>query len=218
MGKSLLPESVETYIASHLVDEDPVAAELYAASMRHEQAGMCSSPEVGAVLALLAKIVDARAILEIGVFTGYSALKLASALPPDGCLIACDINLEFVAIGQPFWEKAGIGNRIDLRIGPALDSIADMAPQSIDLAFIDADKPNYPRYYEDCLRLVRPGGIIILDNLLWGGKVADATVQDDDTIVLRELGRTIIEDPRVDSAMLAVGDGLLVARVRRNSA
>jgi len=214
MGKSLLPEAIETYIDSNLVRQSDLAAQLYASSQKLENAGMCSSPEVGAVLAFLVGLTGTTRALEIGVFTGYGALVIAQALPSDGRLIACDISDEWPSIGRPYWERAGVADRIDLRIAPALETLASLESGSIDLAFIDADKSNYANYYEACLRLVRPGGLIVLDNLLWGGKVADPDIGDPDTQSLRQVGLRVIADTRVEAAMLAVGDGLMLARVK----
>lgn len=214
MGKSLLPEAIETYIDSNLVRQSDLAAQLYAYSQKLENAGMCSSPEVGAVLAFLVGLTGTTRALEIGVFTGYGALVIAQALPRDGRLIACDISDEWPSIGRPYWERAGVADRIDLRIAPALETLASLESGSIDLAFIDADKSNYANYYEACLRLVRPGGLIVLDNLLWGGKVADSDIGDPDTMSLRQVGLKVIADTRVEAAMLAVGDGLMLAQVK----
>lgn len=214
MGKSLVPPAVEAYIDSQLVAQTEVEARLYAVSMNHERAGMCSSPEVGALLTFLVRLTGARRVLEIGVFTGYSALKMASAIPADGRLVACDISAEFVAIGQPFWVEAGVAERIDLRLAPALDTLAELEAGSFDLAFIDADKRSYPAYYEACVGLVRAGGLIVLDNMLWSGKVADPAFTDEETEILRALGQRIARDPRVDASMLTVGDGLMLARTR----
>ena len=214
MGKSLVPPAVEAYIDSHLVTQTEVEARLHAASMDHRRAGMCSSPEVGALLAFLVRLIGARQILEIGVFTGYSALKMASALPVGGRLVACDIEADFVAVGLPYWAEAGIAERIDLRIAPALDTLAGQEPGSFDMVFIDADKGSYPAYYEASLGLVRPGGLIVLDNMLWSGKVADPAVTDEETEILRALGQRIAQDARVDAAMLTVGDGVVLASTR----
>lgn len=213
MRKSLVPEAVENHIAEHLVQQSEPEAGLHAATMHLERAGMCSSPEVGQVLAFLVGLVAAKRVLEIGVFTGYASLKMASALPADGLLIACDISDEWPAIGKPFWAAAGADSRIDLRIGPALETIRGLGDESIDMAFIDADKSNYPHYFEEMLRLLRPGGLIVLDNMLWSGRVADMNDHDSETVILRELGIQIANDPRVSSAMLTVGDGLMLARV-----
>ncbi|MBV6459788.1 MAG: putative O-methyltransferase [Fimbriimonadaceae bacterium] len=214
MGRSLLPEAVERYIDANLVKSTEVERRLYDETMRLERSAMASSPEVGAVLALLVKLVGAKRIVEIGVFTGYATLKMAMALPPDGRLVACDVIEEWTAIGQSYWVEAGVADRIDLRIAPALETLAGLEAESFDMAFIDADKENYHAYYERCLKLIRSGGLIVLDNLLWDGKVADLAIDDADTVALRQVGLAIASDPRVDAALLTVGDGLMLARVK----
>ena len=173
------------------------------------------SPEQGAFMALLVRLIGAKHTLEVGTFTGYSALVVAEALPPDGKVIACDISEGWTAIGRPFWERAGVAGKIDLRLGPAVDTLdallAAGGAASIDFAFIDADKPNYDAYYERCLELVRPGGVIGIDNVLWGGRVADEAVDDDGTRAIRALNAKVQGDARVDISMLPVGDGLTLA-------
>ena len=173
------------------------------------------SPEQGAFMALLVRLIGARHTLEVGTFTGYSALVVAEALPPDGKVIACDVSEEWTAIGRPFWERAGVAAKIDLRLAPAVETLdallAAGGAGSIDFAFIDADKPNYDAYYERCLELVRPGGVIGIDNVLWGGRVADEAVDDDGTRAIRALNAKVQGDARVDISMLPIGDGLTLA-------
>jgi caffeoyl-CoA O-methyltransferase len=156
--------------------------------------------------------------LEIGTFTGYSALSVALALPEDGQLIACDVSEEWTSIGRRYWQEAGVASRIDLRIGPALDTLAkllqELGTSSFDFAFIDADKEAYDAYYEACLKLVRPNGLILLDNMIWSGQVADLNVQDEDTRTLRALNEKIRDDGRVEACLLTVGDGVMMARKR----
>lgn len=214
MRKSLVPEAIEAFIETHLVHQTEIEGRLHQATMTHERVGMCSSPEVGALLALLVQLVRARRVVEIGVFTGYATLKMAGALPHDGKLVACDIEPEFVAIGRPYWDEAGVADRIDLRIGPALDTLAGLESEAYDFAFVDADKAGYPAYYESCLRLLRQGGLMVLDNMLRGGRIADLTDTDEDTRILRQLGVQIANDPRVTAALLTVGDGLMLAHKR----
>jgi predicted O-methyltransferase YrrM len=213
MRKSLLSESIENHIHSHLVHQTEFEEGLYAESMKLENAGMCSSPEVGQVLSFFVKLTRSKRILEIGTFTGYTALKMASALPHDGQLVACDVSEEWTNIGRHFWKLAGVDQKIHLHLAPALETLQTLEPGSFDLAFIDADKPNYPHYYEAALGLVRSGGLIILDNMLWDGKVAGENEQDEDTVILRELGIKVAHDIRVTASMLTVGDGLIVATV-----
>jgi predicted O-methyltransferase YrrM len=174
-------------------------------------------PEQAQFMALLVKLVGARRAIEVGVFTGYSALAVALALPADGYLLACDISDEYTRVGRPFWSDAGVAAKIDLRLGPAqatLDAqIASRAAGSFDFAFIDADKSGYDGYYERCLVLLRPGGLIAIDNVLWGGNVARPS-GDADTMALQALNTKIHRDERVDIAMLPLGDGVTLARKR----
>ena len=214
MREPLVPEAIEAFIGTHLVHQTEIEGRLQQATMTHERVGMCSSPEVGALRALLVQLVRARRVVEIGVFTGYATLKMAGALPHDGKLVACDIEPEFVAIGRPYWDEAGVADRIDLRIGPALDTLAGLESEAYDFAFVDADKAGYPAYYESCLRLLRQGGLMVLDNMLRGGRIADLTDTDEDTRILRQLGVQIANDPRVTAALLTVGDGLMLAHKR----
>ncbi len=176
------------------------------------------TPEQGQFMALLVKLTGAKLAIEIGTFTGYSALCVAEALPEEGCLIACDISEEWTRIGRRYWEKAGVAGRIDLRIAPAADTLDALVESDVvgkvDFAFIDADKANYDRYYESCLKLMRVGGLIVLDNALWGGQVADASIQDEDTRAIRAMNEKLRDDSRVDVSLLPVGDGVYLARKR----
>ncbi len=180
-------------------------------------ANMQIAPEQGAFLALLARILGARQTLEIGTFTGYSALSVALALPEDGRVVALDVSREYTDRARGYWKEAGMEQRIDLRLGPALESLdgmLDAREGPFDLAFIDADKQNYDPYYERSLRLLRPGGVIALDNMLWSGAVADPGVTDDQTTALRELNAKIHGDERVDMALATIADGVMLARKR----
>ena len=169
-------------------------------------------------MALLVELIGAQRVLEIGVFTGYSSTCMALALPPDGRLLALDLSAEYTGIARRYWQLAGVADKIELRLGPALASldrlIEDGASDSFDLAFIDADKGHYAAYYERSLRLLRPGGLLLIDNVLWGGKVADPSVEDDDTQAIRALNRIIHTDERVTEVLLPVADGLTLARKR----
>ncbi len=181
------------------------------------QAGMQIAPEQGAFLALMARLIDARLCLEIGTFTGYSALSVALALPPGGRLVALDISKPFTDRARDYWREAGVEAMIDLRLGPGVETLDAMIAAGegpFDFAFIDADKPNYDLYYERALRLVRPGGLIALDNMLWSGAVADDSIDDPDTRALRALNIKAHADPRVDMTLATIGDGVLLARVR----
>ena len=205
------------YLVEHSLREHPAQAALRAATRTHRHAGMQISPEQGALMALLVKLIGARRTIEVGVFTGYSALSVALALPDDGRLLACDIDRDYAAIGEPYWAAAGVAHKIDLAIGPALGTLdARLAAGEAgryDFAFIDADKRGYDAYYERCLRLVRPGGLIAIDNVLWSGAVA-RPARDDDTAALQTLNTKLHGDARIDLAMLPIGDGLTLARKR----
>ena len=171
------------------------------------------APEQGAFMTLLARSIGARRAIEVGTFTGYSALCLARGLPQDGQLICCDVSEEWAAIGRRYWEKAGVADKIDLRIGPAIDTLRALEPTpAFDLAFIDADKPSYPDYYEAILERLRPGGLILVDNVLWMGRVADPTDDDDQTQAIRDFNSRVTNDTRVDCVMLPVSDGLTLLR------
>jgi predicted O-methyltransferase YrrM len=218
MRRSLFPEDVERYVAVEITRESPLQQRLRAQTHALPMGMMQVSADQGALLALLARIVGARRAVEIGTFTGYSALAVAQALPADGKLVCCDISEEWTRIGKRYWEEAGVASRIDLRLGPALETLdallRDHGAGSFDFAFIDADKSNYDRYYEACLQLVRAGGLILLDNMLWGGKVVQPEAHDADTDALRALNVKIRDDTRVDACLLTVGDGVMVARKR----
>lgn len=175
------------------------------------------APEQGAFLALLARLTNAKHYVEIGTFTGYSALSIALAMPPDGKVVALDVSKEFTDRARGYWKEGGVEGKIDLRLGPGLEALDKMIAAGegpFDLAFIDADKTNYDGYYERALKLLRPGGLIALDNMLWSGAVADPKVTDGDTLALRALNSKIHADPRVDMALATVGDGVMLARKR----
>src|SRR6266566_2262514 len=195
-----------------------IMARLRAETRRLPNASMQISPEQAQLMGLLVRLIDARRALEIGTFTGYSALAVALALPADGQLICCDLSEEWTEIGRRYWRKAGIADRIDLRLAPAADTLAKLIAAgqtgSFDFAFIDADKENYDLYYEQCLKLVRPGGLIAIDNALWHGAVADPACNDVDTAAIRALNRKIRDDARVDMVLVPIDDGLLLARPR----
>jgi len=173
------------------------------------------APEQGALMEMLCRLLGARRAIEIGTFTGYSALCIARALPEDGRLVCCDVSEDWTSVGRPFWRRAGVESRIDLRIAPAretLESLADEPP--FDFAFIDADKTGYTHYYEALLERVRPGGLILVDNVLWSGRVVEADVRDADTLAIRAFNEHVSRDSRVDCVMLPVSDGLTLLRVR----
>jgi predicted O-methyltransferase YrrM len=220
--KSFAPEAVANYVRDVMTRETPLQKRLRAETAPMPRSQMQISPDQGALLALLAKLVDARRALEIGTFTGYSALAVASALPEDGLLIACDVNDEWTRVARRYWEEAELSKRIDLRLGPATVTleglIRDGAAGTFDFAFIDADKENHDAYYEACLTLVRPGGLIAIDNALWHGDVVNPAIQDSETRAIRALNEKIHADPRVDTALVTIADGVLLARPRRAAA
>jgi caffeoyl-CoA O-methyltransferase len=176
------------------------------------------SPEQGQFMRFLIELMQAKKTLDVGVFTGYSTLCVALALPNDGKVIACDINVEWTKIAKKFWEMAGVANKIELILAPAVETLQNLIEKgesdTFDFIFIDADKANYPIYYEQSLKLVRSGGVIAIDNVLWGGQVADLSINDSHTLMFRELNKKILKDERVMISMLPVGDGLTMARKR----
>ncbi len=215
--RSLVPEKLEAYVSA-LHPETDVAGRLRAETDRLAEAGMQIGPDQAALLALLARSIGARHALEIGTFTGMSALAVASALPEDGRLVACDVSEEWTAIARRYWREAGVDARIELRLGPALETLATLLREgrraSFDFAFIDADKQGYDAYYEACLELLRPGGLITIDNVLWSGAVADAEKRDEITQAIRALNLKISRDQRVDACLLSVADGVTLVRKR----
>ena len=220
MTRTTLPltERLHRYLLANSLREHPVLEQLREETSGLPGAGMQIAPEQGQLMALLIELIGARRVLEIGCFTGYSALAMALALPPDGRLITLEVNPEPVEIGRRAWRAAGVAARIEVRLGLALESLDALleegSAESFDLAFIDADKKSYDAYYERTLRLVRPGGLILLDNVLWGGAVADPADQDKQTVALRRLNAKLHRDERISLALLPLGDGLTVARKR----
>jgi predicted O-methyltransferase YrrM len=214
--RSLLPDAVERYVAQVATKETEIQQRLREETEKLPDANMQLGPDQGAFLAWLAQLIRARYALEIGTFTGFSALTVARALPAGGKLVACDISEEWASIGKPYWKEARVAEKIDLRIGPAVETLDklknEFGENSFDFAFIDADKAAYDLYYEACLELVRADGIIALDNVLRGGNVADRKVSDNVTRSMRELNLKIRDDNRVSSVMLTLGDGITVVR------
>jgi caffeoyl-CoA O-methyltransferase len=205
-----LTDALYGYVLKVGVRETRVQRELRAATARLPMSGMQIGPDQGAFLKILVRLMHARRCLEVGTFTGYSALSIALALPPGGRLVCCDVSEEWTAVARRYWKKAGVENKIALHIAPALETLSKLEGK-FDLAFIDADKPNYWKYYERCLRLVRKGGLIAVDNTLWSGAVIDPGKQSESTRALRAFNRKVSRDDRVDIALLAIGDGLTLA-------
>jgi predicted O-methyltransferase YrrM len=212
-----LTDTLYDYVLAHSLREHPAQTALRATTRGHERASMQISPEQGQFMALLVKLMGARNAIEVGVFTGYSALSVALALPPEGRLVACDISDEYTSVAKPFWQQAGVADKIDLRLAPAQDTLQALLNDGeaglYDFAFIDADKVGYDAYYESCLQLLRPGGLMVLDNTLRDGRVA-ARAEDPDTAALQALNIKLREDQRIDLSMLPISDGVTLARKR----
>jgi predicted O-methyltransferase YrrM len=202
------------YILSSGVNESKIAGRLREETMTLESARMQIAPEQGAFMAFMAGLTGAKAFLEIGTFTGYSMLCIVLAMGKDARAVACDLSKEWTDIARRYWKEAGIDDQIDLRLGAAEQSLKTLKDATFDLAFIDADKENYDIYYEECLRLLKPGSLLMIDNIFWGGAVADPEKNDDETLAIRALNRKIMEDKRVDASMLSLGDGLMMVRRR----
>lgn len=214
----LLPEKLAEYYERVALREPPLLAQLRADTAALPMAAMQIAPEQGQLMGLLVKLMGARRCIEVGVFTGYSSLVVALALPPEGELLACDVSAEWTAVARRYWERAGVADKIRLELAPALQTLdAERAAGqagTYDFAFIDADKVNYPGYYERCLGLLRSGGLIAVDNTLWSGRVADAQVCDEDTQALRAFNTAVAQDERVDLCLVPIADGLTLLRKR----
>lgn len=203
------------YLLDHNLSETDAQRELREVTAGMPQAELQIAAEQSSLLALLARLVNAHRALEIGVFTGYSALTVAHCLPSDGTLIACDVSDEWTQIARAYWERDGVADKIDLRLGPALHTLDELIAGgesgTFDFAFIDADKVNATAYYERCLTLLRPGGVVALDNTLWGGEIANAARTDADTTAMRAINQHVYQDSRVFMSLVNVGDGMLIA-------
>jgi len=214
----LVTDATYDYILSSSLREPEVLKQLREETALHAQSGMQIAPEQGQFMALLTELIGAKKVLEVGVFTGYSSTCLALALPPNGRITACDISEEYTAVARHYWERAGVLDKIDLRLRPALETldklIAEGHSGSYDLAFIDADKANYDGYYERVLELLRVGGLLLIDNVLWSGRVTDPAVNDVDTVMIRALNEKIHTDTRVTISLLPIADGLTLALKR----
>jgi caffeoyl-CoA O-methyltransferase len=213
-----LGPEIHAYLLEHGTPPDPVLRDLADETARLGPIALMQiAPEQGALMTLLARAIGARRVVEVGTFTGYSALCIARGLPDDGQLLACDVSEEWTAIARRYWERAGVASRIDLRLGPALDTLRALpADTRFDMGFIDADKPTYPAYYEEILTRLRPGGLILVDNVLWFGRVADPAADDPQTLAIRAFNDQVAADPRVDCVMLPVSDGLTILRKRES--
>tara|TARA_X000000368_G_C22893618_1_gene650811 strand:- start:125 stop:787 length:663 start_codon:yes stop_codon:yes gene_type:complete len=212
-----LTNNLRNYLWEKGMQEHPVLAELREETAQIPESVMQICPEQGALMANLIRLMSAKKTIEIGTFTGYSALAVALALPDDGKIVACDISEEWTSVGKKKWEQAGVGDKIDLRIAPALETLEGLMAEgqegTFDFAFIDADKANYLDYYKMCLKLVRKGGVIAIDNVLWSGAVIQTDINDVDTVAIRELNDYLVHDERVALSMVPVGDGLTIAFV-----
>lgn len=213
-----LDDRLYNYLLSVSLREPEILQQLRQETNNHPQAIMQISPEQSQFMTLLVQLLGAKKTLEVGVFTGYSSLSVALALPPDGKIIACDVSEEYTAIARRYWQKAGVADKIDLRLAPALETLdrllADGQAETFDFAFIDADKVNYERYYERSLQLVRPGGLIAIDNVLWDGKVADSQFQNSSTLAIPALNQKLHHDERVTLSLVPIADGLTLALKR----
>jgi predicted O-methyltransferase YrrM len=215
----VLDDSLYAYMQANEPPEHPELTKLREVTKAMPRGRMQIAPEQGHFLAFLVRLTGARRTLEIGTFTGYSALAVALALPAGGRVVGCDRSEEWVSVGRPFWARAGVADKIEIRIGPALDSLRlleqDGANGSFDLAFIDADKESMDAYYESALRLIRPGGLVVLDNMFQGGRVIDPRNIEPRTKIVRHVNAKIAEDDRVDRVLLPVGDGMSLVRRRQ---
>ncbi len=213
-----LPEEIQQYMIATTLRDSGVLSDLREETAKMPHAGMQTGADQVQFLQLLVRLIDARRCIEVGVFTGYSALGVALALPQDGRIVACDVSEEYTSVGRRYWQRAGVAEKIDLRLAPAAQTLEGLVAQGesgrYDFAYIDADKSGYDVYYEHCLALVRSNGLIAIDNVLWGGDVADPAIDDEDTSALRRLNAKIGRDERVDATLLPLGDGLMVVRKR----
>ena len=210
-----IDDALHAYLLAHRTPDDPLLEELQQETRRvtGSRSVMQIAPEEGTLLAMLVAVTGARRVVEVGTFTGYSALCMARALPPGGTLLACDVSEAYTAVARRFWQKAGVADRIQLVLAPAIATLAALPDEpQFDFAFIDADKSNYRTYYEEILRRLRPGGLIAIDNVLWNGQVLRETDQTPDTRAIREINDHVAADRRVQSVMIGVSDGITLAR------
>lgn len=213
-----LNDRVYDYFLSVSLREPAILQQLREETASHPRSMMQIAPDQGQFLALLIQLIGAKKALEIGVFTGYSSLSVALALPEDGKIIACDVSEEYTTIARRYWQAAGVSDKINLRIQPAIQTLDELLAEGLaetfDFAFIDADKENYDNYYERCLKLIRQGGLIVIDNVLWSGQVADPNIQDRSTTAIRAFNKKLHQDERISLSMIPIADGLSLARKR----
>jgi predicted O-methyltransferase YrrM len=216
--RSIATDAIESYLTETLAKETPVQRRLREETRKLPLGVMQIGPDQAAFLALLVRLLGARRTLEVGTFTGYSALAVASVLPADGKLIACDVSEEWTQIARRYWRDAGVADRIELHLRPAIETLDALVREGqtgrFDFAFIDADKTRYDAYYERALVLIRQGGLIAIDNVLWSGAVADPKQNDSETAALKALNLKIRDDARVDAVLVSIGDGVMLARKR----
>ncbi|MDH3412340.1 MAG: class I SAM-dependent methyltransferase [Gammaproteobacteria bacterium] len=216
-----LGDDLYQYLLDVSLRETPIQRRLREETAGLEMARMQIAPEQGQFMALLVALIGARDTLEVGVFTGYSALCVAGALPEDGRILACDVSEEWTSIARRYWKEAGVDGKIDLRLAPATETLAALIKGGekgrFDFAFIDADKENYALYFEQCLELLRPGGLVVVDNTLWSGRVVDAEDQSNDTKAIRELNEALRKDSRIGLSLVPIGDGLTLAMKLQNA-
>jgi len=209
-----LTDDLVAYVRRYGVREHPALVRLRDRTAPMPNSQMQIGSEQGAFMALLVKLIGAKRILEIGTFTGYSSTAMALALPPDGRITCLDVSEEWTDIAREAWAEAGVADKVDLRLAPAAETLATLDDDSFDMAFIDADKPGYDTYYEECLRVVRSGGLLLIDNVLWSGEVAEPGDGSENARIMRALNEKVEADERVDHVLLPIGDGLTLARVR----
>ncbi len=211
----IIETNLHNYLLAVSLREPEILAQLREETAQQAMAIMQIAPEQGQFMALLVQLMGAKKTLELGVFTGYSSLAVALALPPDGKVIACDVSEEYTSIARRYWEKAGVADKIELHIAPALETLdkllATGEAETFDFAFIDADKSVYNEYYERCLQLIRPGGLIAIDNVLWSGRVADPSEQDNRTKYMRAFNEKLHQDKRINLSLMPIADGLTLA-------
>jgi len=214
---NFIDEKLYKYILDVSLRDTPVLTRLRQETASMPEAEMQISADQGQFMNLLVKLIGARKIVEVGCFTGYSSTVMAQALPDDGRLVTCDVSEEFTTIARRYWREAGVADKIELRLGDAGESLKDLLRDetgTFDLTFIDADKTHYAAYFDDCLQLLRPGGLMLIDNVVWQGRVAEPTEADDSTVAIRKLNAALKDDGRVDLSLLSIGDGLTLARKR----